>query len=152
MKKYPGIRILEENGTLVLDGDIPGADYMNLALDKHFNKHVNRFKEMQKQNGSLGGYTIDGEKEKTLYDMMHTVRDEIPRGIKRFKGLGELDPDEMRDLCLDMNKNTVVIFKSDDFEKDEDKINVMLSTKKEWADARKDLVMSSQISLLDLDT
>jgi len=152
MRRYSGIRVLEENGTLVLDGDIPGADYMNLALDKHFHKHVNRFKEHQKQNGSLGGYTIDGEKEKTLYDVMHTVRDEIPKSVRRFKGLGELDPDEIRDLCLDREKRTVVVFKSDDFEKDEDKINVMLSSKKEWADARKDLVFKSELSLIDLDT
>lgn len=152
MKKYPGIRILKENGTLIMDGDIPGADYMSLPLDSHFDKHVKRFKEFQAKNSTIYGYSISGSDDKSLYDVMHMIRKYIPKGVKRFKGLGELDPDEMRELCMDPKSRTVVIFKFKDFEKDMDKISIIMSTKKEYAEARKNILMSATASDLDIDT
>lgn len=152
MKRYPGIRILKENGTLIMDGDIPGADYMSLPLDSHFDKHVKRFKEFQAKNSTIYGYSISGSDDKSLYDVMHTIRKYIPKGVKRFKGLGELDPDEMRELCMDPKSRTVVIFKFKDFEKDMDKISIIMSTKKEYAEARKNLLMGATASDLDIDT
>ena len=43
LKRYPGVQILIEDNMLVFDGDIKGSDYMNLALDDHFHKHVMLF-------------------------------------------------------------------------------------------------------------
>lgn len=151
MKKYDGIKILIEDGSLVIDGDIPGSDYMNLGFDEYFDRHVHRFKDYQKINDDIYGYTINGEDGKTLYDVMHTMRKYIPKGVERFKGLGELDPDEMKTLCMDPETRTVVIFK---FKKDTDmdKINIIMSTKKEFAEARSELLMSLRADSIDIDT
>lgn len=152
LKRYPGVQILIEGNMLVLDGDIKGSDYINLPLDEHFHKHVMRFKEFQKTNKSIDGYTISGENDKTLYDVMHAARKYIPDGVKRFKGLGELEPKEMTELCMNRKSRTVVIFKFDDFEKDMDKINVIMSTKAEYARARRDIMMNLRADDLDIDT
>lgn len=152
LKQYPWLQILLEDGLIVFDGDVPGFDYMNLALDEYFDRHVNRFKEHQKKNSSIDGYAINGEDGKTLYDVMHSMRKYIPKGVERFKGLGELSPDEMINLCMDVEKRTVVIFKFKDFEKDMEKISIIMSTKKEYAQARSDIMMSLRASDLDIDT
>lgn len=152
LKRYPGVQILIEDNMLVFDGDIKGSDYMNLALDDHFHKHVMRFKEYQKKNSTIDGYTLNKEDGLTVYDVMRHLRKVMPSGIKRFKGLGELEPEEMRTLCMDKESRTVIIFKFSDFEKDMDKINVIMSTKAEHARARKELMMSIRADELDLDT
>ena len=152
LKRYPGVQILIEDNMLVFDGDIKGSDYMNLALDDHFHKHVMRFKEYQKKNSTIEGYSLNKDDGLTVYDVMRHLRKVMPSGIKRFKGLGELEPEEMRALCMDKESRTVIIFKFSDFEKDMDKINVIMSTKAEHARARKELMMSMRIDDLDLDT
>ena len=107
LKKFPWLSILMEKNDsgniLVLDGDVPGFDYLNLAFDNYFDRYINLFKELQKKNASFDGYSINGEKGKTIYDVMHAMRKHIPdKKIERFKGLGELSPEEMSKLCMDM--------------------------------------------------
>ena len=104
-------------------------------------------------NDGIDGYTIDDKKNCTVYDVMHAMRSSIPGGkIERFKGLGELSSDEMRELCMNKDTRTVAIFKFDDFKKDMDKINIIMSTKKEFVESRARLMQSQRISTLDLDT
>lgn len=153
LKRYQGLSVLLEDKTIVIDGDIPGYDYINLALDEYFDRHVYRFKKYQQLNTDIFNYAINGEGDKTIYDVMHLMRTYIPKGVERFKGLGELSSEEMRDLCLNPKKRTVVIFK---FKKNMDeemgKINVIMSTKKEFAEARKELLMNMTAEDIDLDT
>ena len=157
LKKFPWLSILiEKNDSgniLVLDGDVPGFDYLNLAFDNYFDRYINLFKELQKKNASFDGYSINGEKGKTIYDVMHAMRKHIPdKKIERFKGLGELSPEEMSKLCMDKKHRTVVIFSFKDFKKDMDKINIIMSTKKEFVEARSKLMTSMRASSLDIDT
>lgn len=152
LKPFSGISVLIENGMIILDGEPKGQDYINIAFDEYFDRHVYRFKKYQQNNTSIDGYTIDGKPDKTLYDVMHLMRTYIPRGVERFKGLGELDKDEMKTLCMDPKTRTVVIFKFKDFENDLEKINVIMSTKKMYAQARQQLILQTRLSDLDLDT
>lgn len=152
LKPYPELNVFMENDQIIIDGEIPGYDYFNMGLDEYFDRHVRKFKELQAANDSIYGYSLNGEKDKSLYDIMHAFRSYIPDGVKRFKGLGELDPKEMKELCMDPKKRTVIIFKFDDFAADMDKINVMLSTKKIHAEARKKLLGNMYLDDLDLDT
>lgn len=152
MKRYPEIRVLMEHSTIILDGDVPGHDYMNLAFDEYFDRFINRFKEHQSQNDSIEGYEISGEKDKTLYDVMRAMRKYIPSGVERYKGLGELTPAQLRELCMDRDKRTVIIMRFKDFEKDMEKINIIMSTKKEYVQSRVKLLMSIRADDLDIDT
>lgn len=152
LKMYPEFKILLEDGYLVVDGDLPGYDYINLAFDETFDHHVKKFKAIQATNSQIYGYTINGEKGKTLYEVMHMFRKYMPNGVKRFKGLGELGIKELRELCMDQEKRTVIVFKFKDFEKDMQKISVIMSTKSEAAEARSNLMMSLRLDDLDLDT
>lgn len=153
LKPYEGLKILIERGELVIDGEVPGFDYMNMGFDEYFDRHVHRFKEYQKMNEDIFNFEINGEKGKTLYDVMHLMRTYIPKGVERFKGLGELSTEEMTNLCMDKDKRTVVIFK---FGKNEDvemdKISIIMSTKAEYAKARSDILLNMRADDVLLDT
>ena len=152
LKHYIGLSVLIEDGEIVLDGDIPGYEHINIGLDEYFDRHVHRFKKYQSQNDYIYGFEINGEKDKSVYEIMHLMRTYIPKGVERFKGLGELSPDEMHDLCMDKEKRTVIIFKFKDFEKDMDKIDIMMSTNKQMMQARQDLIFNLRADEMDIDT
>jgi len=152
LKQYPEFKILIEDGVVVIDGDLPGFDYINLAFDENFDRHLRKFKDIQSENSQIYGYSVNGKDGYTLYEVMHLFRKYMPNGVKRFKGLGELESKDLRELCMDQEKRTVVIFKFKDFEKDMSKIDVIMSTKAEAAEARSRLLMSLKIDEMDLDT
>lgn len=152
LKQYQELTVLLEQKIVIIDGDVPGSGYMNLAFDDYFDRFVHRFKELQSRNDTIDGFEINGESGKTLYDVMKAMRKYIPAGVQRYKGLGELMPDELRELCMDKDKRTVIIMKFKDFEKDMEKINIIMSTKKEYMRARSKLLMSMRADDLDIDT
>lgn len=150
---HKDLRILVEGGMVIIDGTIPGYDYINLAFDDHFDKHIRDIKNMQVKNRTVSWYRLnDEEEETTLYGIIHAMRQYIPKGVQRFKGLGELSLDEMIELCMNPKTRKVVIFKFKDLEKDMEKINVIMSTKRQYVEARSELVKSLVLSDYDLDT
>lgn len=152
LKGYKEIRILVEDGRIVLDGDLPGADYINLDLDEHFDERIKKFKNIQATNHQIDGFTINGKEGCTIYDVMTHFRNYVPKDVKYYKGLGELLPKEMRELCMNPENRTVVIMKFKDYEKDMQKLSVILSTKAEFADIRMRVMMNSRLSPDDLNT
>ena len=153
MKRYDQVRVLKEDGYLVIDGDISVDENINVMLDEHFDKHVKRFKAVQSENTTIDAYMINGKKGKTLYEVMHLFRSYVPDGVERFKGLGELKPKELKELCLNPESRVVVTFKGgSNYEMTMRKISIIMSSKQEFAEARKKLLTMWAIDDLDLDT
>ena len=153
MKDYPELKVLLEDGLVVIDGELPGFDFINLAFDDAFDRHVKRFKELQSQNDDIYGYTMgDKDKNTSLYDVMHKFRSYMPKGVERYKGLGELEIAEMKEQCMNPDTRMVIVMKFKDYEKDMEKLSVMLSTREAYQQARSDLLMNYRISSEDIDT
>lgn len=150
MKQYPDIKVVKEEGYLLIDGTI-GMDPYHIAIDDYFDKHVKKFKPIQDKNKVIYGYKLNGE-ECSVYEIMKKFQDHMPNGIKRYKGLGELDPDEMRKLCMDREHRSVVIFKFKDFEDDMYKLDVVMSSHAAFRKARKEVMQEIKLDILDLDT
>ena len=150
MKMYPDITVSKEEGYILIDGTI-GMETYHIAIDDYFHKHVTKFKEFQDTNKDIYGYKLNG-KDCSVYEIMHTFHKHMPDGIKRYKGLGELDPDELRKLCLDREHRTVVIFKFKDFEKDMNKLDIVMSSHAAYRRARKEIMGNKKLDVLDLDT
>lgn len=152
LKQFSDISVYLEHGMIIIDGDLSGYDHINLCFDEHFNKHIQRFKKHQSLNRVIYGFEINGKKEQSIYDVMQAMRKYIPDNVQRFKGLGELEPQELKDLCMDPKKRTVVIMRFEDYEKDMEKISVIMSTKQSYVDARNRILRSISASDLDIDT
>lgn len=152
LKKYPDLKVLNEDGTLIIDGDLPGFDYINLAFDESFDRHVKEFKRLQSMNSSYDNYRINDKENKTLYQVMKTFRSYMPKGVERYKGLGELEPKELKEYCMNPETRTVIIMKFEDYEKDMEKISIIMSGREQYAKARANILNSFVISSQDLDT
>ncbi|MDE6039972.1 MAG: hypothetical protein K2F99_00195, partial [Muribaculaceae bacterium] len=151
MKQYPEIKVLIEGGTVVLDGEAPGGDYMNLAFDEHFESRIRKFKRIQAMNRQIDGYAI-GDVAMSIYEVMTTFRSYIPKDVKYYKGLGELTVDEMWELCLDPEKRTGIVLKFKNYEDDMRKLSIILSGRKEYSDLRMEILSSIALSEDDLAT
>lgn len=152
LKPFEDIHIYMEHSMIIIDGDLKGYDHINLSFDEYFNRHVNRFKRHQSANNDIYNFSINGEKDKSLYDVMKAMRKYIPNDVQRFKGLGELEPWEMKEFCMDCDHRNVVIMKFKDYESDMEKLNVIMSTKQAYVDARSRILRGISMSDLDLDT
>lgn len=152
LKPFEDIHIYMEHSMIIIDGDLKGYDHINLSFDEYFNRHVNRFKKHQSANNDIYNFSINGEKDKSLYDVMKAMRKYIPNDVQRFKGLGELEPWEMKEFCMDRDHRNVVIMKFKDYESDMEKLNVIMSTKQAYVDARSRILRGISMSDLDLDT
>ena len=97
-------------------------------------------------------YTINGEKGHTLYDVMHLFRSYMPKGVNRFKGLGELEVKDLQDICMNPKTRTVIIFKFKDFKDDMEKISLIMSSKDAYSEARAAYMSQWSIAREDLDT
>lgn len=153
MRPFDDLVVKKEGSIIIIDGNI-GEDYINLAIDKSFDHDVKKFKECQEVNEYIDGYIINGKEDRTLYDIMHAFDKHKPVGVKRFKGLGELDAKtEMWPLCLNPETRKVVIYKfSDNIEDDMHKIEVIMSSKQEFIRARSELLRNMTAEDLDIDT
>lgn len=153
MKPFGDLIIRKEKSTIIIDGNI-GDDYIHLPLDKSFDHDVKKFKAYQEDNEYIDGYIINGKEDRTLYDVMHAFDRYKPSGVKRFKGLGELDAkSEMWPLCLNPKTRKVIIYKfSDNIEDDMRKIEVIMSSKREFIRARSELLRNMVAEDLDIDT
>lgn len=144
--------VRDEDGQVVIDDNVRGEEYVNLVFDDTFERHITPFKKIQSMNDQIDSYSIDGVGGRTLYEVMTRMKDYMPSKLTRFKGLGEMDRGNFREICMDPEKRTVIIMKSRDIETEYRKISIILSTKDSWQRARVELLGRIAVASQDLDT
>lgn len=159
LKPYRDIKAIKEGGNVVIHGTmstdkdkIGNYVMVHIPLDDYFHKRVTKFKAIQNENHAIYGYTINGDKNKSMWDIMSRFDSYIPDDVVRFKGLGELDPEDMWDLCLNPKTREEYVFKFSDFDKDMRKISIIMSSRKEFMEERARIMMNTSLDDIDLDT
>ena len=97
--------------------------------------------------------------QKILFSELHEVRNTVSAQVlkahiaeQRYKGLGELEPSEMKELCTNPETRTAIIVKFKDIERDMEKINIIMSTNKKYMEARSRILSGFRADDLDIDT
>lgn len=80
-----------KNGTMLFNGTIKESNF--LFMNERLAKDCQRVLKIIEKNESLF-YELNG-KESSLYDIMKTFENSTPKNIKRYKGLGEMDADQI---------------------------------------------------------
>ena len=156
LKPYKDLKADKEGKTIVIKGQISlgngSFDIIHIPLDDYFHKRVMKFKAIQNQNRDIYNYSINDENDKSMWDIMSRFDGYVPDDVTRFKGLGELDSEDMEKLCLNPKSREVYVFKFKDLEKDMKNISIIMSSKKEYMEARAKIMMNRTLEDIDLDT
>jgi len=99
-------------------------------------------------------YYLNEDKEYTRFtidDYRRIIKEVTPSSRCRMKGLGEMDPDELRDTTLDKEKRNIYRITVEDVEKAIDCLNNYMNGSSKFADIRKDILLRKQDEIAKLN-
>jgi DNA gyrase subunit B len=151
--KYPELDIDDDN---ILSGIHEGR-YQILNLDKLMHDRINGLKHLIFDGNGGKIYYIMHEKTgkeyvdrgiRTIGDILTQCLKFKPAIVKRFKGLGELNHDQLRDTTLDPNNRLLIQLTMDDIEKTLQQFQVLHGPTSE---ERKEFLSNYKLNREDLD-
>lgn len=126
--------------------------YQSMYINNRFIRKVSTLFDIYRQYGY--SLIVDDKKQKTqmsiseFIDTSSKYRYEI---LQRFKGLGELDSDDLWETTLNPNTRTLIQLTTDDLEKELDTFHKLNGPGSKDAKRRKDMMKGYRIKLSDLD-
>lgn len=125
-------------------------EFQTLMLDESFWSKSKKLQEfIHKINNKAIFYKVNGSNV-TLGEMLKSFDSYAPSYLQRFKGLGEMDGEELGATTMDPRNRTLYRLTSNDLKVSIDDFKVLQSTKA--IEERKALIRSFEIDIEDLDT
>jgi DNA gyrase subunit B len=158
-KIYPEISIENNNGVDILSGIVDNK-YQILIMDNVYKKNISKIKSMIDENRNYSLYynvfeRYDNEYidkgKMTIGEFLSMIQKFQPIIVKRFKGLGELEPSELRNTTMDPNNRILIRLTIEDIERDLNKFDILHSKKVTAKEARRLMMSKCKISREELD-
>ena len=125
-KKYRFLNIERTNDTIIFDG-IANEKYHKVFFNNFLMNECN--KVVPYIDGSDAEYIVNGE-TMSLFNLMNLFEKFKPARLKRFKGLGEMDPSMLASSTLNPNGDrTLVRYTVEDIEKELEEMRYINSNK-----------------------
>lgn len=145
------------DGRIIISG-IKDSRYEMIELDNNLlkSKKTKRLLDLMNQNLlNIHGYTIEGEINKediSLYQVLKTFNKYKADGLKRFKGLGEMEAEDLRDTCMDLKRQRCVQIRFSDIDKSLRLLANWHSKKEQYRTLRRDFMLSYEPDLKEIST
>lgn len=116
-------------------------------LIKIFNSINKYIKENNIPVGNIYYNSGDGTDNYYIFNIKEydeVIEAVTPKSRVRLKGLGEMDPDELRETTLDVNKRNIYKIEIPDVEAAEETMNNFMNGNSKYADVRKTILLTKQ--------
>ncbi len=150
-KPYEDVTVKKDGKSILVDGSIEN-DYIRFSIDMYFDNASLKFRTVMRRNLIVYGYQINNDKDQSIYDVMCKFDRFMPKNINRYKGLADMNPKTLGELCLDKKNRTVKMFKFEDVKEDLNKIHIMLSGKQAYLAVRSEILMNRVADDMEIDT
>jgi DNA gyrase subunit B len=105
--------------------------------------------------GKIYNYSVDGANQlnnSSIYEVLSIFGKYKGSDLKRFKGIGQMKPEHLRDRCLDLNKQICKRITWGDIDRSMRQLAMMHSGKAKYAAERKMFMTNYKFDPLDIDT
>ena len=105
-KKYRFIKVDSSNNNIITITGLVNDRYQNIILNNHT---ISICFDMIKTISKMGikNFIMD-DNYCTMYTIINTLNSILPNNINRFKGLGEQNPNELKESTMGMDKRTLI--------------------------------------------
>lgn len=104
---YRFVKVYINNGVIMVEG-LVDSKYQYVFLNDNFINSCQTVLDILRNNNSLLYYNLNSETV-SLYKLMSLFEKSSPKGITRFKGLGEQDPRQLAESALLPDSNRTLI-------------------------------------------
>ena len=138
--------------TNIMSGDVDGT-LQSIEITSDIIRRSSEVLEAMMKYGILLKVSDKGEKPVVMsigkfYDVSEKY---LPKIVTRFKGLGEMQPDDLRYTTIDPRYRVLIQLKTEDFEKEMDIFHKLNGPSKKDAERRKKMMKEYRIKREDLD-
>lgn len=115
-----------------------------IELDDELLSSKKTKKLIQLMNNNLNviyGYSINDKEDLSIYQVLSVFNSYRAKDLKRFKGLGEMSPHDLRDTCMDLHNQRIVKITTKDIDKEVKSLAYWHSKKTAYRDFRRDYMM-----------
>lgn len=139
-------------GSHSIRGIIEGR-YQTVDINRRFIKKVSRLFSIYKEYGYSMIVSEKGNEpyQASIGKFLDDTNKYVPTIDTRYKGLGEMDPDELRETTLDPNNRLLIRLTCEEASKELDRFQMLFGTRGKDLDARKKMMSEYEIKPEDLD-
>lgn len=156
-KFSPQVKAEWTDGRIIISG-IKDGRYEMIELDDDLmsNKKTKKLISLMDANlNIIYGYDIDGkikDSNISIYHVLNHFNGYKGKDLKRYKGLGEMDVDGLRETCLNPKHQRCVQITTDDIKKSVKMLSYWHSKKQDARDFRKKFMMDYIPDIQDIST
>jgi len=133
-KDYRFLKVRKDNKNIILEG-LVGSDYHTIIFNE---KLLKSCESLLKYINNSPNYFVMDDKVISLYTLMKEFDSAAPSGITRYKGIGEMDPDQLKESALHPDSNrTLLRYTVEDIKAEIELVRYMESNKQEFIEMLK---------------
>ena len=139
---------------IVISG-IKNNRFEMIELDDDLLSSKKTKKLIQVMNSNLNviyDYSINDKEKMSIYQVLSVFNSYRAKDLKRFKGLGEMSPHDLRETCMDLKNQKLVKITTKDIDKEVKNLAYWHSKKSEYRDFRRDFMTKYVPDIQDIST
>lgn len=144
---------MEDKKDCKIISGIYDKEYQHIKINDDFINKLTPLVKYKDSNNNISFYFDDGEKQiMTLGNVLSALKKYEPSSNRtRYKGVGEMDPEELWETTLDPESRTLIRLTTDDIQKDIERFGLLHGKNIKMRSERKEMMAKFKLAIDEID-